>query len=490
MPLLLLLACAGDLRWRPLPEGDTPGEVADDTGALDSEPSAETVAVSHSRELRGVWVATVWNINFPDSSGASAQSAELVEMTELLASLGFNTIIFQVRPEGDALYDSTLEPWSRSLTGTQGVDPGYDPLAVLLEAAHARGIEVHAWLNPYRGAASSGNALAAGHLCVEQPSVCHTYSSYLWMDPGEPAVRARTVAVVRDLVTRYDLDGIHFDDYFYPYPDGTDFPDGASYAAYGGGQSRDDWRRDNVHALVRDIAELIAAEAPHVRFGIAPFGIYRSGTPSGTWGLDQYASLYSDPLVWLQEGWLDHIAPQLYWTSDSSGQAYDLLADWWSEQAEPTAWTFPGHALYQLGSSSSWDVAEIRTQVELTRRYQGRGATGDMWYHIGPLQTNLAGISDVFRDELHATPAWPPPTRALMADTLPAPRLSVDGGRVSPSHGQPVRAWGVYQERDGAWEIARIVPGTEASIELSAGRWAISAIGLGGVESAGVLVEL
>lgn len=488
-PLLLpvLCACTPGVLSRTLPQ---PGGAGGDD-SVDSQ-GQPTVEVSHPRELRGVWVATVWNINFPDADGAAAQQAELEDLAELVADLGMNAIFFQVRPEGDALYSSEIEPWSRYLTGTQGQDPGYDPLETLIEAAHARGVEVHAWLNPYRGGASRTAPLASTHLCAEHPQSCVDYGSLLWMDPGDAAVRANTLAVVSDLAQRYDLDGVHFDDYFYPYPDGTEFPDDRSWAAYGaagGTLARDAWRRDNVNTLLFAVSSALRALRPELRFGVAPFGIYRPGIPEGTTGFDPYAGLYADALLWIQEGWLDYCAPQLYWPSTQTAQAYGTLMGWWAAQPTQGQHTFGGNALYQLGSSSAWTLEELAEQVALTRAHADQGALGNIWYHVGPLEEDTLGVVGLFRDTLYATPAAPPPVPAV-ADEPPAPPvLTAEDGGVGVSSAAPARWWAVYAAEGEGWALRRLLPGGESHLSLEPGVWAVSAIAPGGAESRAVVVE-
>ena len=240
------LACSAPVLAPPLPDAPSAAPA----------PAVELVDVAAPRELRALWVATVANLDFPSRPGlsADAQRAELDVLVDRAAAIGFNALVFQVRPEGDAMYASTLEPWSRFLTGKQGGDPGLDPLAYLVERAHARGIEVHAWFNPYRASSSRAAALHELHMGRWASSHAHPWGGLLWMDPGVPEVRKHAVSVVRDVVERYDIDGVHLDDYFYPYPDGKKtFPDDASYRAYqvGGGQlERDDWRRENVNRMV------------------------------------------------------------------------------------------------------------------------------------------------------------------------------------------------------------------------------------------------
>ncbi len=258
---------------------------------VDSRRQPELVDVGHFRELRGAWVASVWNINFPSSSklDKEAQQQEIVKTLDTLQDCGFNSIFFQVRPEGDALYSSELEPWSSALTGTQGQDPGYDPLHTMIKEAKKRNIEVHAWLNPFRAKAAAPN-LAHPHIGVTNPELVHPYGPNLWMDPGSETVQKKLVDVCNDLLDRYDLDGLHFDDYFYPYPDGTDFPDEATWQKYkaGGGElSRADWRRDNVNRAVQSVDQAVDSHGKHVRFGISPFGIPAPDKHEGNQVFDQ-----------------------------------------------------------------------------------------------------------------------------------------------------------------------------------------------------------
>ena len=259
----------------------------------------------------------------------------------------------QVRPEGDALYRSGLEPWSRFLTGTQGKDPGYDPLATFIEEGRRRGVAIHVWINPFRAASGSG-ARAANHLSRELPGSTHRVGSGLWMDPGDPAVRARVVQVATDLVRRYAVAGVLLDDYFYPYPGsglprGT-FPDAETYARYGNGLSLADWRRHNVDEMVQSLHASLAAARDGVKFGVSPFGIYRPGVPAGVEArVDQYAELYADPPRWLREGWVDYLSPQLYWP-DAGPQSYSALLRWWrSPETNPTR--NPDLSQYRSGPS-------------------------------------------------------------------------------------------------------------------------------------------
>lgn len=310
-------------------------------------------------EFRGAWISSVFNINWPSKEGlpTEVQRAEAVRLLDAARSAGINNVMLQVRPESDALYPSKLEPWSRYLTGTQGSSPGYDPLAFFISEAGKRGIRVHAWLNPYRGAANASQPRASNHISRRYPQFAYKIGSVLWMDPGAPQVRKHVVAVVRDLLSRYDLAGIHLDDYFYPYPrnDGglPNFPDDKTYAEFrasGGTLSKADWRRANVNSLIRDIAATVKSEKPGAVFGVSPFGIYTRGVPADVQaGVDQYNQLFADPVRWMREGWVDYIAPQLYW-AEQSRQPYSSLLRWWrGPEANPRRVpVYPGIAVDRM----------------------------------------------------------------------------------------------------------------------------------------------
>jgi uncharacterized lipoprotein YddW (UPF0748 family) len=478
--------------------GGESGEEPTSTGTT-GEPPAELVPVAHARELRAVWVATVTNINFPSKKGLGAAQLEeeLAAIVDTTAAAGLNAVVFQVRPECDALYASQIEPWSRYLTGTQGVDPGIDPLQVLIELAHPRGIEVHAWLNPYRANASqvySDNV--EQHIASKYPQYAYKYGTAVWMDPGAKEVQDQLIAVVADLVTRYDIDGVHFDDYFYPYPvDGVDFPDGATWAAYqgGGGQlSRADWRRDNVNAMVEAVGLTIADIKPWVRWGISPFGIYRPGIPAGIVGFDQYEGLYADPLLWMQEGWLDYLAPQLYWPTTQQAQAYGTLIEWWSSITEGGRYIFAGNYLSKLGSEPKWSVDEFKQQILLSREYAGSGSQGNIFFQIAPLQQDTLGIVGTLRQEFYQTPALTPPIAALAGETVAPPTVTLAGEVAQLSHAAPesLRAWVVYEKVGEEFVISEITPATASEVALTPGTWAISAAGKHGVESLGVVVTV
>ena len=345
-------------------------------------------------EFRAAWVATVANIDWPSRPGlpAAQQRAEALAMLDRAAAIGLNAIVLQVRPAADAIYPSALEPWSEYLSGAQGQPPddGVDPLAFWVAEAHQRGLALHAWFNPYRARHPSAQGpLAPNHLAHTQPALVKAYGDLLWMDPGEPLAAERTLAVVADVLRRYAVDGIHIDDYFYPYPvrSGSGdaavvqpFPDEPAWQRYqqgGGALARDDWRRDNVDRLVQAMHALVKRERPQVLFGISPFGLGRpEWRPPGILGFSQYHQLYADVERWCAEGWCDYLAPQLYWPIDPPAQAFGVLLDYWLAQARPGMAVWPGLFTSRIGAPQrAWGADEVLHQVALLRARAG-SATG------------------------------------------------------------------------------------------------------------------
>ncbi|CAG0890542.1 unnamed protein product [Darwinula stevensoni] len=380
-------------------------------------------ALGQMMEFRGAWVATVQNIDWPSQPGldSSVAQSELIDILDLMVDLNMNAVFFQVRPHGDAMYESDLEPWSSYLTGTAGEAPSpfWDPLDFFVNAAHSRGIEVHAWLNPYRGnMRSSTNDLPDDHPCVVYNEFCYPYGNYMWMDPGAAVVADQTYNVVIDITTRYDVDGIHFDDYFYPYPvDGVPFPDDETYDDYlsGGGQmGLADWRRDNVNRLMQRCYNGIKAVKPNVKFTLSPFGIYRpceeNGMPCDIVGFDPYDGLYADALWWLRSGWVDAMIPQLYWRDQPAAQSYSTLLEWWisSEVNTRGRHIYAGNALYRI-DEQDWPISEIRNQIEISRSLSSQLSLGNVQFSFKVLQANTKGVTDMFRNELYNQPAVVPP---------------------------------------------------------------------------------
>ncbi|MEO6053904.1 MAG: family 10 glycosylhydrolase [Chthoniobacterales bacterium] len=364
---------------------------------------AATVAHAQS-PMRAAWVASVSNLNFPSSPGLSVaeQKAQISRIVQTARACGLNALLVQVRPEGDALYQSSIEPWSRVLTGRQGGFPGYDPLATFIEEGRKNGIAIHAWINPYRAALNSSSDRAANHITRRLPSqFFHSWGRLLVMEPGATQVQDQVVAVVREILRKYPVAGIHFDDYFYPYPDGGHhvFNDASFYAAYkshGGLLSIAEWRRNNVNTLIRRVHDAVKAERPGALFGVSPFGIYTKGQPADVRaGLDQYNELYADPVRWMHEGWVDYLAPQLYWR-DSGPQSFSSLLRWWRSPAiNPRGLPiYPGIALDNL-SEKGWPVTEIATQLRINKMIGPGSHGGFILWSIKPLLNNTKGVRSV-----------------------------------------------------------------------------------------------
>lgn len=335
------------------------------------------------KEFRGVWVASVDNIDWPPKPGlpVEEQKAALRADFDLFAKTGLNAVIFQVRPACDAFFDSAFEPWSEFISGTQGIHPGYDPLQFAIEEAHARGLELHAWLNPFRArAATRLSPPAPNHISLIHPYIVKEYGPFQWLDPGFPLTHEYTLNVVREVLHHYAVDGVHIDDYFYPYKiAGQPFPDNDSWALYQGPLSRDDWRRDNVNRFVEALWKVCKAERPDTKFGISPFGIWRPGHPPTVVGLDQFAELYADARLWLQSGWVDYFTPQLYWKIDSPGQSFPKLLTWWQdkEQNPATLPIWPGLFTSRIFDKTPWPAEEIVNQIKIARQ---QGANGHIHF--------------------------------------------------------------------------------------------------------------
>ena len=328
------------------------------------------------REFRGVWIATVTNLDWPASgiTNPASQQYALIQILDNLKSSGINAVVFQIRTECDALYNSPFEPWSRWLTGTQGVAPSpfYDPLEFAITEAHKRGIELHAWFNPYRAERSVGNYItASNHVTKTNPDWILTFGSLKMLNPGLPKVREHVLKVITDVLKRYDLDGIHFDDYFYPYPitgtlpNGITTEDNSAFTNYSRGFTNiKDWRRDNVNILIKAIYDSINTIKPWVKLGMSPFGIWKNGVPSGIVGLDAYNVIYCDPVAWLEGKYVDYISPQLYWPFAGS-QDYGKLLPWWAFQKNGRH-LYVGQAAYRI-TDANWSANELPNQIRLNR---------------------------------------------------------------------------------------------------------------------------
>ncbi len=405
-----------------------------------------TLSTNPAREFRAVWVSY---LDWPDKQDTVAeQKAALREMLDTFKQLNINAVLLQVRAEADALYASDIEPWSARLTGTQGKNPGYDPLSFAVTEAHHRGMELHAWLNPYRTrlakrcSSGSGN-FAKGHVVRSHPDWVIRFrlqdgknACYEMLDPGIPAVTDHVTRVVGDIVRRYDVDGIHFDDMFYPYPvggfGGVRGEDRDTFRQYGRGRgSIGDWRRENVNRLVRQVNEEIKAVKAHVRFGISPFGIWQRNSPSGTVGMSAYDAIYSDALAWLEEKSIDYLTPQLYWNTGGNPD-YEKLLPWWAEKVKRAGrHIYPGQIVYYVRTESPEESGskprspyDIIRQVHLNRDNRSRNVLGNAFYRAVGEDGELLGpeaLKAMLREGLYATPALPPVMPWLDTDAPDAP---------------------------------------------------------------------
>lgn len=440
------------------------------------------------REFRAAWIATVANIDWPSSRSASTahQKAELTALLDKLAELHFNAVIFQVRTSGDAFYNSTLEPWSYYLTGHQGHAPSpfYDPLEFLIQEAHRRNVEVHAWFNPYRArsGSTSRSGLAPNHVVHRYPHYVYSYGSDLWMDPGAKVLQNFIYDIFMDVVRRYDIDGVHMDDYFYPYPvSGHSFPDSHTYNAYkttGGNLSVSDWRRNNVNTLVRRIGTGIKSIKQYVKYGISPFGIWKSGHPHGVRGLSSVDELYADCQKWFHEGWVDYLSPQLYWKIDPPQQSYTALIDWWLSQNAHKRHVYVGNYAAAV-VVKHWPVNEISRQIKESRLRYANLSLGNVQFSAKHFKLNSHGIGDVFKNALYHTPALPPEMTWLTAAPPTQPTgVSEQGSVVSwtADTSGSVRSWAIYKDKLDTWDLVKVLHVSETKTNLTNGNYAITGV--------------
>ncbi|HEX5655428.1 MAG TPA: family 10 glycosylhydrolase [Chitinophagaceae bacterium] len=372
-------------------------------------------------EFRGVWIATVDNIDWPARgvSNPEAQKADFIRQLDLHQRNGMNAVIVQVRPAADAFYPSQYEPWSQWLTGVQGRPPSpyYDPLQFMIREAHKRGMEFHAWLNPYRANFNIGSAsIASHHITRTRPDWFLSYGDKKYFDPANKEAQQFVVNVVRDIVKRYDIDAIHMDDYFYPYRiAGREFPDAASYARSGSTLNKEDWRRSNVDSIIRKLGKAIKEEKKHVRFGISPFSVWRNKDKDPR-GSDSQASqtnyddLYADILLWLQKGWIDYVTPQLYLEIGHEKIAYEKMLAWWSQHSYGKH-IYIGHGIYRVNErNAAWkNPAELPNQIKLLRRYPN--VQGSIYFSSKSFNNNPNGWNDSLRNNYYKYPALLPPMR-------------------------------------------------------------------------------
>lgn len=368
-----------------------------------------------AQEFRGAWIATVDNIDWPSRKGMPTEEAriELLRIIQRASDAHLNALLFQVRPMSDSLYKSSFEPWSEFLTGSQGLRPDedWDPLAFAIAECHRRGMELHAWFNPFRAwhPAAKG-APSAQHVTVRHPELVRTYGKQKWLDPGDPRAQSYAMRAILDVVNRYDIDGVHIDDYFYPYPiKGVPFPDASTYARYGHGLAKDAWRRQNVDRFVQGMYENVHRSKPWVKVGISPFGIYRPGIPAGVKaGVDQYSDLYADPRKWLQKGWCDYMTPQIYWSIGSTGQPFGKILRWWASQNTLGRHLWPGLAAHKLVEAPFWTPDELSDQISTSRTVPG--VTGQIFFSAKYIVKDTKGLNGALRSGEYAQAASLPPT--------------------------------------------------------------------------------
>ncbi|MFF0312532.1 glycoside hydrolase family 10 protein [Streptosporangium sp. NPDC004379] len=433
-------------------------ETAGNSGAGGSTAACTPDPEHPKRELRGVWIATVDNLDWPSRAGlpVARQQAEYTRILDEAVKRRFNAVFVQIRPASDALYKSALEPWSRYLTGKAGKDPGWDPLTFLTAEAHRRGLEFHAWLNPYRASFEGGaDRLPPNHPARLHPGWTIPYEGRLYYDPGLPQVRDHVTAVVKDVVSRYDVDGVHFDDYFYPYPGaGGRFGDQASYRKYGKGQKLADWRRANVDKLIAQVDRTVHETKSYVKFGVSPFGIWRNKaqdrTGSATSGMSAYDSIYADARHWIRKGTVDYVIPQLYWPRGFQAADYDALAPWWANEVKGTGvHLYIGMALYQVGTGGAWrSPGELASQLGVNRKQDQ--IRGEVYFSAKQLLSNPLGALNRISKSYYDRPALLPLMKDLggRAPARPA-GLGIQGRALSWNSSAGARAYAVYRIPSG-----------------------------------------
>lgn len=421
------------------------------------------------QEFRAAWISTVHNIDWPSRSGLSgaAQRAELLNILNTCAQLKLNAVFLQVRPNADALYRSSLEPWSQWLSGP-GVNPGYDPLAFAIQEAHRRGIELHAWFNPFRAKANVKHAVGRNHISLTRPDLMKRNGSVLLMNPSASASRDHALKVIMDVVRRYDIDGVHLDDYFYPYPT----PGRAwSPASFGDGKSPSQ-RRGYIDDFVQDMYKSVKSSKPWVRVGVSPFGIWRPGVPGGIEaGVDAYEHLACDARKWLSRGWVDYLAPQLYWRCSPAKQSFPALMQWWAAQnSRRPVW--PGIATARIMSSEDpgRPASEIAAQVNYSRSL-ARTAPGQCFWSIKSIMRNAGGIQK-YLNRLYPSTAVPPAMPWCGTGTPGQPQnfyVADNGSTVTLSwqpSGNPSRKWAVQARYGSQWATRILLPGNQTRVTL------------------------
>ena len=446
-------------------------------------------AQTPKREFRAAWIATVSNIDWPSKPGlpAEQQQDEFINRLDMLQRMGCNAVIVQVRPAADALYPSEIEPWSHYLTGRQGQPPFpyYDPLKFMIDETHKRNMEFHAWFNPFRALTDSKkNPNPANHVTYQHPDWIIPYGGKSYIDPGVPEAREYVSRVVMDVVKRYDIDAVHFDDYFYPAPA---FADSRSYSRYGHGVPKDDWRRSNVNQFINELSIAIKKEKAYVKFGVSPFGIWRNASKdpegSATHGAQCYDEMYADILLWLRKGWIDYAMPQLYWEHHQHAAAFDVLLPWWEAHAY-SRHVYYGLGVYRMiGGTGVWaSSGELLSQVREIR--QTAIHPGESYYSASSFDKIYAGVKDsVAKYNMYY--AFPPAMRwidsippvAPVAKAIPSAQGTLLQWQMPQGHQKEATRYAVYRFVNGeavnlerADKIIRVLQGNEV-LDADANRY-------------------
>ncbi len=419
-------------------------------------------------EFRAVWIATVNNIDWPSSKNLSvdAQKQEFINILTQQRKIGMNAVIVQIRPSADAFYQSKYEPWSEFLTGKQGVAPSpfYDPLQFMIDETHKRGMEFHAWINPYRAVFSATSSIASNHITKQHPEWFVKYGDKKYFNPGLPQVMHYLTNIVIDIITRYDVDGIHMDDYFYPYRiAGKEFPDYQAYILYGNGLSKEAWRRSNCDSVIKMVHDAIVTYKPLIKFGVSPFGVWRNSSVDARGsntkaGQTCYDDLYADILLWLKEGWIDYVAPQLYWEIGNRLCDYTTLLNWWSNNSYGKQ-LYIGHGIYRAieKPTAAWrNPNEIPDEIKLLRNQPN--VQGSVFYSSSSLLDDPNGWADSLRFNYYRTPAliapmnWidtiapqhPHVTKINIAEDKNIQQFTVSGDGINKNETETIKNFVVY----------------------------------------------
>ncbi len=475
------------------------------------------------REMRAAWVATVYQIDWPTTRGntsanVASQRTQMNSILDAMADAKMTTVFLQVRAQSDAIYPSTLEPWAYYLTGRQGLAPAvaYDPLQEWITGAKQRGLQLYAWFNPYRvfvntpsftpppgiGWNDTQTTSSSSYVAPSSPyrslsGSVREYNGDYFLDPGDPAARTHSKNVIMDVVRRYDIDGVVFDDYFYPYPSGSlAFPDSNTYALYGGGLSLANWRRKNVNDFIFDIYDSIRLEPGkgHVLFGVGPFGIWKPGNPAGVTGLSSFDEIYCDSKLWFNNGWVDFMSPQLYWRISATGQPYIPLLAWWASQNTQNRHLWPSNYTSQT-LNLTWPVQEILDQVSATRNTAG--ATGNVHYSIKGIRDNTNSLRASLKASLYSAQALPPasPWKDAVPPMRPTVSLTMSSGNHviswTPVGTEPARWWAVSTLVGSVW-THKVLPATTTSVTIprSSAGGTLRAYAVGAVDRVGNISPL